>query len=92
MSRDGLWIDVGQARGFAGQIQGGLGSMQSLLEQIGSMIGDIYWEGDDKKRFETDWHGNLKPEAARAADALRENADELVRRAAAQEQLSDRGH
>jgi uncharacterized protein YukE len=92
MSRDGLWIDVGQARGFAGQIQGGLGSMQSLLEQIGSMIGDIYWEGEDKKRFEADWGGNFQPEAARATDALRENADELLRRAAAQEQLSDRGH
>jgi uncharacterized protein YukE len=92
MSRDGLWIDVGQARGFAGQISGGLGSMQSLLEHISSMIGDIYWEGDDKKSFEADWHGNFRPEAAKATDALRDNANELLRRAAAQEQLSDRGH
>jgi hypothetical protein len=92
MSRDGLWIDVGQARGFASQIQGGLGSMQSLLEHIGALIGDIYWEGDDKKHFEADWHGNFRPEAARATDALQENANELLRRADAQEQLSYRGH
>ena len=91
MSRDGLWIDVDQARGFAGQIQGGLGSMNSLLEQIGALIGDIYWEGDDKKRFEADWNGNFRPEAAKATTALQDNADELLRRADAQEQLSYRG-
>lgn len=92
MSRDGLWIDVGQARGYAGQINGGIGAMQGLLEQIGAMIGDIYWEGEDKQRFEADWHGNFRPEAERAAQALSENRDELLRRAAAQEELSERGH
>lgn len=92
MSRDGLWIDVGKARQFAGEINGGIGALQGLIEQIGTLLGEIYWEGDDKKHFELDWHGNFKPEASRAAQTMQQSSDELVRRAHAQEQLSQQGY
>ena len=92
MSRDGLWIDVGNARQFAGQINGGLGQMQGLIGMFTSMLGEIFWEGDDKRNFEADWHGSFRPEAERATQGLRDTSAEFLRRAAAQEELSNRGH
>jgi hypothetical protein len=92
MSREGLWIDVGKARQFSGQINGGIGQMQGLIESISALIGDIFWEGDDKLHFSNDWHGNFKPEAARATQSLQETSDEMLRRAHAQEQLSHQGY
>lgn len=92
MAREGLWMDAGQARGYASQINGGIASMHSLIEQIGSLIDGIYWEGEDKKAFVSDWHGDFKPGAHQATQALQDTADELHRRAQAQEDLSQNGH
>jgi hypothetical protein len=92
MTMTGLWMDTGQARGYAGQINSGVSMVQGLIDEITDMIEGLYWNGEDKQRFTADWTGNLRPQAARVLTTLRSTADDLNRRADEQDQLSERGH
>jgi hypothetical protein len=91
VARDGLWINVDEARSYGSQINDGVGAINGLLSQIGGVLDNTYWVGEDREHFEQDFHGGLKPEAAKATQGLTDTANEFIRRANAQEQLSNGG-
>ena len=91
MARDGLWINVDEARSYGGQINEGVGQINGLLSQITNLLGNTYWVGEDREHFEEDFHSGIKPEAASATQHLSDSAAEFFRRADAQEQLSNGG-
>jgi uncharacterized protein YukE len=87
-----MWMDTTQARGHAAKINSSVELLGGLIEKVTKMIEGIYWEGEDKKRFVDDWQSQLQPRHAEVSDALRQGAHELVRRADAQDTLSQTGH
>jgi hypothetical protein len=89
MARDGLWTNVDEARGYAGQISDGVGSINGLISQITGLLDNTYWVGEDREHFEDDFHNGLKPEAHKATTGMTDAANEFTRRANAQEQLSN---
>jgi hypothetical protein len=85
-----MWMDTQQARGHASKINGGVGKVRGLIDEITKILAETYWEGEDKRMFAADWDGQLRPQANQLLAAMAASAAELVRRADEQDALSQR--
>ncbi|WP_166353788.1 WXG100 family type VII secretion target [Phytoactinopolyspora limicola] len=83
-----MGIDPEQTRAASQQMDSTADNLGSMVSMLGSMLDSVFWEGDDAKRFMSDWNGSLRPELDRATETIRENAVELSQRAQMQEEAS----
>jgi uncharacterized protein YukE len=81
-------MDVEYARDAAHRMDQGASDVSNLVQQIGALLDEVEWYGDDAKSFHSDFKGSFMPQLGGVVDALRENAAVLNRRADAQEQIS----
>ncbi|WP_125777675.1 WXG100 family type VII secretion target [Antribacter gilvus] len=90
---DQLWgADVAQLRALARSFQRDAQSLSDTRSQLGALLStNLAWLGPSAGRFRAEWSGSTGPGLARAASALEQAGDQLVRNAASQERTSDSG-
>ncbi|OBB77403.1 CHAP domain-containing protein [Mycobacterium sp. 852014-52144_SCH5372336] len=84
--------DVEQLRSAATRLQNGANALQESSRFLSGLINNAtIWRGADAERFRSQWTSVSVPGITRAADALRQGAEELRRNANEQETASGGG-
>jgi hypothetical protein len=81
-------MDVPETRRLAGHMDRGAQQVSDMVRRISDMLGNVTWTGSDGENFSQDWSGSFGPPLHQAADAMREQAAVLHRRADMQESVS----
>jgi uncharacterized protein YukE len=84
--------DVEQLRSAATRLQNGANALEESSKFLSGLINNATtWRGADAERFRSQWNNVSLPGITRAADALRQGAEELRREANEQETASGSG-
>ncbi len=84
-----LGLDPTAVRALAGQMRNAASDIQSMTNNLTSMLGQTQWTGPDHDRFANEWQGTHIPQLHQVMSALEQAARDADMNAQQQEQASN---
>ena len=76
-------MDIGQVRGFSGQLSTSAGQINEIVSKLSAMLGNTQWVGPDAAQFRQNWDcvhvqalRRVVAELQEASQRARQNADD----------------
>lgn len=82
-------MDIGQVRSLASQFKAKADEIESIMSTLTNALGGAQWVGQDRQRFESDWHDQYCGALRNVAEGLRTAAQTAESNAQQQEQASN---